>query len=557
MILRPRQEKFVRRCVKALGQKGNTLGVAPTGAGKTVMMSAIIKEYNPRKVLVIQHRGELVTQNMRTFHDVAPAMGMGIVNADRKDWSKPVTFAMIQTLARNGNIDNMPPQELVVVDEAHHTAAPTYRRILNRAREIESATAVLGVTATPARSDGKGFRGIFDNVGDQISLSELILSGHLVRPRTFVIDLGVHEALRGVRRTASDFDPNEVARILDHQVLNEQVVKHWKEKAGDRRTVVFCSTVEHAQHVMDAFNSQGIATGWVHGDLSSRERAAGLKAFEAGDIQVLVNVAVLTEGWDCPPCSCVVLTRQSSHQSVMAQMIGRGLRVLDPEKYPGQVKADCVVLDFGISALLHGTLEADAKGCLGRAESAGKEEGKTKECPGCSMMLPIPTRNCPICGHEFLSRAEKEERMALEALELTEIDLLSQSPFRYEALFDGKVLAATAFEAWAMVVDYRGTWAAVGGGKEVGIHCLAVGDKKVCIALADDFMRQHGDKSGARKTKSWLQLPATPAQLQHLGLNQFHYGISRYQAACQLSWQFNERGIRKVIEKSARTQAAT
>ncbi len=114
----------------------------------------------------------------------------------------------------------------------------------------------------------------------------------------------------------------------------------------------------------------------------------------------MVNVAVLTEGWDHPPTSCVVLLRPSSYKSTMIQMVGRGLRPVLPEEHPGVVKTDCIVLDFGTSTLLHGSLEQDVD--LDGHEADG--EAPTKDCPGCGAIVPLGTTECPLCGHEWLGQ---------------------------------------------------------------------------------------------------------------------------------------------------------
>src|SRR5690606_1257814 len=124
---------------------------------------------------------------------------------------------------------------------------------------------IFGVTATPNRGDRKGLREVFSNVSDQIRIGELIRSGHLVPPRTFVIDVGVKDELARVRKTASDFDMGEVERIMNCAPVTDAVVQHWKDKAAGRQTVVFCSTVDHARSATDAFNEAGVAAVLVHG----------------------------------------------------------------------------------------------------------------------------------------------------------------------------------------------------------------------------------------------------------------------------------------------------
>jgi superfamily II DNA or RNA helicase len=545
----------------ALGKHNNTLGVAPTGAGKTVMLSAVVvaaMERGAERVAILQHRDELVEQNRRTFHALAGmSVSSGVINAERKDWQRPVQFAMVPTLARN--LGAMQPVDLIVTDEAHHSAAASYLKIYERARELNPDVAQLGVTATPNRGDKKALRGIYDNVADQITLAELIRSGHLVRPRTFVIDLGVNEELAKVRRTVADFDMTAVARILDHQVLNRQVVEKWREVAGDRQTAAFCSTVEHATHVTEAFAEAGITARMVTGEMPDGERRALIRSFDRAEFQVVVNVAVLTEGWDCQAVSCVVLLRPSSYQSTMIQMIGRGLRRLDPERYPGRApKLDCIVLDFGTSVITHGSLEQDID------LEPYKAEPKMVDCPECGAEIPASSRECAICGH-VMPREESDRGAGGSAVGqdgqpiefiLTEIDIFAQSPFRWETLWDGAVYLATAFDAWAAAVFYQGTWHVFGGHVERGVHYLLAGEKMLCLAAGDDWMREHGDKQGAAKSKRWLHLPATEKQLQLLGMDPRSVALTRYEAACFLTWKFNSNGMRKKLESVGAAVAA-
>src|SRR6056297_2067907 len=397
MRLRPRQKLFVERSLSALGTRANTLGIAPTGAGKTIMLSAVTGESlgeSEARACVLAHRDELTAQNRDKFRRVVPDVSTSVVDATTKSWDGQVTFAMVPTLARQANLAGMPKLDLLVIDEAHHAVADSYRRIIDRVRDANPEARVFGVTATPNRGDRKGLREVFDNVADQVRLSELIASGHLVPPRTFVIDVGVQDELRSVRKTMSDFDMAEVAGIMDRAPVTDDVIRHWKEKAGDRQTVVFCSTVAHAEHVTNAFRAAGVSAALIHGDLAAETRKAILADYAAGDIHVVVNVAVLTEGWDHPPTSCVVLLRPSSYKSTMIQMVGRGLRTIDPAEHSGIVKSDCVVLDFGTSSLTHGMLEQDVD-LDGHTPTS---EAPTKTCPACAADIPLGARECPLCG---------------------------------------------------------------------------------------------------------------------------------------------------------------
>ncbi len=548
MLLRPRQKELVSKSVAALHQHGNTLAVAPTGAGKTIMLSAILGELfksDARKACVLAHRDELTVQNQSKFSRVNPHLSTGVYNATVKTWNGAVTFAMVQTLSRENNLDGMPALDALVVDEAHHARADSYLRVIDRARKANPALKLLGMTATPNRGDKLGLRPIFSNVADQITVKELIASGHLVPPRTFVMNVGVQEDLKNVRKTALDYDMNAVASIMNTRPINDAVVQHWKEKADDRKTVAFCSTVEHARDVCDSFNRAGIAAVMVYGDMSDGDRQNALAAFTAGNAQVVVNVAVLTEGWDYPPTSCIILLRPSSYKSTMIQMIGRGLRTVDPDEFPSMVKKDCIVLDFGTSSLIHGTLEQDAD--LEDHHQDGV--APYKECPQCEASVPLAVKECPLCGHVWESEAGAPT--ASGDFMMTEIDLLKRSSFLWCDLNgDDRYYMATGFNAWAGVFLKDGDWHAVGSRKGEPPKLLASGERIVCFASADDWLNLYETEDTAHKTRGWLHQPATEKQLRYLPPNCRHdYSLTRYKASALMTMQFNRQAIHHAISR--------
>src|SRR5690606_21859415 len=185
------------------------------------------------KAAVLAHRDELTTQNREKFTRVNPDITTSIVDAGQKSWGGRVTFAMVPTLARACNLGQLPALDLLMSDEAHHAAADSYRRIIDAALQRNPECRVYGVTATPNRGDKRGLRPVFSNVADQIRIGELIASGHLVPPRTFVIDVCVQDHLTKVRRTADDFIMAEVDAIMNRSPVTDAVIRHWREKAGE------------------------------------------------------------------------------------------------------------------------------------------------------------------------------------------------------------------------------------------------------------------------------------------------------------------------------------
>jgi len=567
MLLRERQHTFVESCIGALKEHGNTLGVAPTGAGKTVMLSAIAGSFSGAKTLICQHRNELVNQNSDTFRIFNPGVEQSLFTADKKDWSGEAVFAMEQTLKLN--LDNIPTIDLMVIDEAHHAAADGYLRIIDALRKTNPKMMLYGTTATPERGDKKTLRCVFDNCADEITIDELIESGHLVRPRTMVIDIGTQEALKGVKKTLSDFDMDAVAEIMDKAPINDIIVEKWKELAGTLKTVVFASTVAHAEHLAQAWRDHGFKAEVIHGDMSDGDRAKALRDFERGDLQVLINCMILTEGWDCQIVGCIVLTRPCSYRSTMIQMIGRGLRKVDPERFPGVVKDTCIVIDYGTSIITHGDLSAgkpltghlkECPECKAKLPGVnctcplcghdfGKEEAPTKTCPECTAQVPLATQICS-CGHIF----EKEGKAELENFVLTEIDILKKSPFRWEMFYHGILYICSAITSWSVVVHFGGRWHSLGGSStSKGMKYISNSHSKIeALASADDFMCQFGDRDTANKSRSWLKLPPTDKQLAYLNLPQdLVLQTNRYRAACMMTWKFNERGIRAKLETAA------
>ena len=514
------------------------------------MMSALIgrRFEDGKKILVMQHRDELVDQNKSKFERINPYITTSIVNGTMKNWDGSAVFSMVQTISRERNLRDRPVFDMVVVDESHHAAADTYVRVIDAVKEDNPDAEIVGFTATPNRGDGKGLRNVFSNCSHQIEITTLIREGFLVAPRTYVIDCGVKDQLDKVTRKGNDFDMDEVEAIMNRKVINQKVVEEWLNHAEDRKTVVFCSTVKHAEDLLAEFLLEGVNADIVTGETPKPERAQILHDLAHGDVQVVVNVAVLTEGFDAPPVSCVVLTRPCSQKGTMVQMIGRGLRTVDPEEFPNTVKTDCVVLDFGTSVLTHGSLE-DAV----NLDDREKGEAPTKICAECESEIPMGAQVCPICGTEIVS--ESEEKEELVRFTMTEYDLMQMSPFRWIDLFgDASLRMAMGFEGFVGVANTAELSVAFGRHGKNKLRVLAVGGSAQATAAADDFLREIEDSGAAKKTKRWLDQRATEKQIEHLRKQGIEVGFmdfswTKYKAACMLSFLWNRGTIEYAVEK--------
>ena len=316
---------------------------------------------------------------------------------------------MVQTLARDRHLEAMPALDLLIIDETHHAAAPSYRRVIDRTLAKNPLLKVYGVTATAVRGDGKGLREVFTNVADQITLAELIASGHLVPPRTFVIDVGAQDALKQVHRLANDFDMTEVESILNKTPINEAVIRHWREKAGDRKTIVFCSTVAHAESVEQRL-PRGRGGRGAHPRRTLGRRTQGpsprlrIGLGAGGSQRRRADRRLRLHPDRLRGAAPAELAQVDAHPDDRP----RAFAIVDPNEHPGVVKTDCIVLDFGTATLMHGSLEQEAE--LDGHEATGSSP--TKDCPQCQAIVPLGCRECPLCGFEWTREAADRSRAA-------------------------------------------------------------------------------------------------------------------------------------------------
>lgn len=324
--------------------------VLPTGSGKTVVFAHLLREWldvnRGRRALVLAHRDELIGQAVDKIHSVAPSLKVGVVKAQRNQTLSDVVVGSVQTLRNERRRKQLLNVGLVVVDECHHSSAKSYVDVLTHFGALggDSAHAV-GFTATMSRGDGMALGRVWEDVVYTRSIQEMITGGFLVRPRGVrvrVEDLN----LAGVKRTRGDYSEGALGAALEESMAPQAAAKAYLEHAADRPGILFAPTVSSATAFRDAFEDLGITAGLVHGAMPTAERERTLKAFSAGDIQVLCNCMVLTEGTDLPLAACVVVARPTTHSGLYIQMVGRVLR---PHQASG--KTDALVLDIvGASA---------------------------------------------------------------------------------------------------------------------------------------------------------------------------------------------------------------
>lgn len=394
--------------------------VAPTGAGKTTIAAHIIHGAvrNGRRVIFLAHRKELIDQCSARLD--AHGIDHGIIKAgNRRRNSLPVQVASVQTLVNRvkpvdqGELPMGPkyPADLFIIDECHRAQATSYKKCL----EAYPKAFVLGLTATPYRTDGRGLGDLFSVLVQASTPAELTKMGFLVPARVFTTPL--LPDFSKLKHKAGEFDNASVELAMDKTALIGDIYENWKARAADRKTVVFASSRRHASHILEQFTSRGEAIAYVDGETEEAERDARLRDLAEGRLQLIVNVGILTEGWDCPAVSCVVLARPTESCGLYLQMAGRALR-------PAPGKVDCIILDHGGNTLRHGFVTDEREYDL-----AGTKRGSTGDtssitvCQQCFAVHNEPA--CPACGHVNEGRqaapAEREDPKQVDG-ELQEID---------------------------------------------------------------------------------------------------------------------------------------
>jgi superfamily II DNA or RNA helicase len=405
MNLRDYQTKICAEFEQQIARGNRSiLMVAPTGSGKTIIAASIIHGVS-RRALMIAHRREIVNQTsdkLRAF-DVPH----GIIQAGDEDRLRPmsaVQVASIQTLharAIRRALMPMPPADLLIVDEAHHACAETYKAVI----ESYPDAIVLGLTATPCRGDGRGLGGIFTTMLQCPQIAELIEGGYLVKTRVYA---PVDPDLKGVQTRQGDYVEGQLAERMDRDKLVGDIVSHWHKFGEGRRTVAFACSVGHSVHICDEFVRAGIRAEHLDGSTPLENRAAILARLESGETQVVTNCMVLTEGWDMPEVGCCILARPTKKMGLYRQMIGRILR-------PADGKRDAIVLDHSGAVFRHGlpeyhvlwTLSPDkhATAPVHEHRLSKERHGGLIECIKCTA-LRLGGKPCPACG--FMPRRAAE-----------------------------------------------------------------------------------------------------------------------------------------------------
>lgn len=405
MELRPYQHKAVAdvRAAFASGNRSVCL-TAPCGAGKTVIFSAIAKlakSKNTRTAILV-HRDSLLTQASGKLNEFG--INHGIIAPGHYNGGESISVASVMTLVRRLDRHEF---DLLIVDECHHGVSQSYDKIFKRYPNAR----VLGVTATPARTDGRGLDSVFQSLVKGPSIADLIADGYLVEPLTYG---PIHKLdLSGIKTQMGDYDQKQLAAHLDTPRVTADAVKHYSEICPGVPAICFCVNRKHCEDVAASFTAAGYRSVPVDGSMglaTIRGRIAGLSD---GSVQVLTACDLISEGTDIPSVVCAINLRPTKSLALHIQQAGRALRPVysnghDLSTRSGRLaaiaassKPKAILLDHAANCLRHMTVDEPHEWTLeGRKRNTRKGEGSLpiKQCRKCFAVFR-PAAKCPKCGH--------------------------------------------------------------------------------------------------------------------------------------------------------------
>ena len=370
--LRPYQQDLIDR-IQQSWFNGNSSALAqmPTGAGKTIAFAHIVGDAitASKTVLILAHRAELITQAASKITEIT-GLEPGIIKAGIKpNYDRAIQVASVQSLTRR--LTHCPHPDLIVIDEAHHSTAQSYRSILNNYPNSK----ILGVTATPVRLDGSGFRGIFDELICGVTVKELIEMGSLSPFKYFAPEQSM--SLVGVRKRGGDYSAESIEDANPAESVAADCLKAYRDRLQDKQVVIFAVSVAHSQAIAASFAANNITAAHLDGTSDDDVRSLTMEAFRAGKIKVLTNCALFDEGLDIPGLDGVILARPTASLGRYLQMVGRALR-------PSPNKEYASIIDLAGSWERHGLPDDDRLWSLDGVESfkRGKSQKLQRNAAG-------------------------------------------------------------------------------------------------------------------------------------------------------------------------------
>lgn len=529
----------------------------PTGTGKTPTFAALKDTFGfDKKVMVLVHREELADQAADKIRKWNPGSFVGVEMGER--WATPMdefVVASVPTLGRKGSkrLARFNPDDFsaIVVDEAHHSIADSYLNIFQHfgLLEPDCPRLLLGVTATPNRGDGVALGQVFDEIVYQMSIKTAIKEGWLVDIRG--VRVRSKTSLDAVRTQAGDFQQGDLSNTINTPERNDLIVRKWVESASERSTVVFCVDIKHAKDLAECFQRNGINARAVWGD--DTERGDKLASHRRGDIKVLCNCAVLTEGYDDPNIACIVMARPTKSNLLFVQMSGRGTRLqsdiqnLHEARAAGVIitKPDCLLMDVVDNTSRHSLVTLNSIfGLSQNTDLKGQPVFETTK------KIEEAQKAHPELDFNKLEDITKLDSF-VEQVNLFEVKfpdaVMTNSLFQWHqnSEKDSFVLLLPNNEDVVITPDLLGKFHVVGTAKGTKLHDTA-DNLPNAFRLADTFVTTFAKDTVhlLKRTATWHGDAATEKQLGLLRKLKvdFPMGISKGDAAKKLNQFFANRG---------------
>ena len=390
--LRPYQKEFIDNVREEFSKgKKKVCGVAPCGAGKTIITGWMIREALERgkKSLFFVHRNELIEQTSKTFSMLNIPHGIISTNCE-ENYNLPVQIASVQTLVRR--LDKIPTPDFLICDECHHILANSYMTILKKFKDAF----LLGVTATPQRMGGIGLGDVFDAMVLSPSTSELINLGNLTKFHYFAPNSKKLDLNNVKINSFGEFDNKSLETVMSGKEIIGDIVENYKLHANGKSAVCYCVNIEHSKTVADAFNSAGIAAAHCDGETPKLERSKIVEDFRLGKTKVLCNAELFGEGFDVPNMQAVILARPTKSLTLFTQQSMRAMRP-DPDE-PNKI---ALIIDHTKNFQTFGLPDEPRSWSLSQKQKKGTGEAPVKVCPQCDAVVAAATKVCPECGFVF------------------------------------------------------------------------------------------------------------------------------------------------------------
>ncbi len=491
MKLRPYQEQAMHAILEAKPKK-KAMIVLPVGSGKTVIIAHVLRCLGVTSLIVVPSK-EILYQVQDTLQAVWRNVSIGCIGYGKESYGT-VTIATVQSLRSANRIEALQKRgiEVICVDECHHSPAKTYQDIFEAFPDVFR----FGVTATPDRLDRESVVDIFGYPVYELSMLDLIRQGYLCNIRAYRVETAI--SLEEVKIRAGEYSLEQLERVCDRTDRNEIIVSHYKKHAYGKPAICFAVSVEHAHNLANTFLAHGIQARAISAQTPQGERDTILKQYALGEIHVLCNCQLFTEGFDAPYTVCILLARPTMSRALYVQMVGRGVRT-----YEG--KEECIIIDFADNTTMHSLIPPSL-------QDIGLKHGKTA--------LEVAEEN------EVFERGRKQLLHSIKALTEKVVNLFEEIKPEWDYYEDGTLSLSIGQFTYELVPDSPTTLE----GRNQVTYELYLHIRRSCYLLYEQLTFKRGvvllcwflseiERGKAKyldPTPRWQKDSATPSQLTGL-----------------------------------------